>query len=243
MLGELDDEQWAAPSRCDGWSSQDVIAHLVTANQFWTLSIASGLRGEPTTFLRTFDPVASPAQMVESVRSNATAQTLEEFVASQNALAAVVESLDGDAWSTIAEAPPGHLPIRLVVLHALWDSWIHERDIAIPLGLTTPKEPDEIAASLRYAAALGPAFLASTGATRRGTLEVIGTEPDVRFAVDTGRTAVVHDRRPPDDAVRLEGTSVALLEAVSYRAPLDGLLAPADRWMLDGLGEVFDVVA
>ena len=29
LLGGLDDEQWAAASRCEGWSVQDVVAHLV----------------------------------------------------------------------------------------------------------------------------------------------------------------------------------------------------------------------
>src|SRR4051812_29978797 len=64
ILAGLDDEQWATPSRCAGWSVQDVVSHLVTTNQFWTISILSGLKGEPTQYLATFDPVATPAQMV-----------------------------------------------------------------------------------------------------------------------------------------------------------------------------------
>ncbi len=63
-LGAFSDEQWVHPSRCDGWSSRDLIVHLDSTNRFWSYSIAAGLRGEPTRLLATFDPVASPAELV-----------------------------------------------------------------------------------------------------------------------------------------------------------------------------------
>ena len=64
VLADFGDEQWAHPSRCEGWSNRDVICHLETTNGFWTISVAAGLAGEPTEILRNFDPVATPAQMV-----------------------------------------------------------------------------------------------------------------------------------------------------------------------------------
>ena len=51
----------------------------------------------------------------------------------------------------------------MVAHHALWDCWVHERDIVLPLGLPTAIEPDEVRACLRYAAALSPAFAISSG--------------------------------------------------------------------------------
>ena len=47
-LSELDDDQWANASRCEGWSSVDVVVHLETATSFWALAIDAGRRGEPT---------------------------------------------------------------------------------------------------------------------------------------------------------------------------------------------------
>ena len=38
----------------------------------------------------------------------------------------------------------------------------------------------------------------------------------------------------------LTGDAVELLEALSFRAPLDVDLADDDRWVLGNLGEVFD---
>ena len=51
LLRELSDEQWQHPSRCEGWTVQDVITHLNSTNAFWGFSIAQGLAGEPTRFL------------------------------------------------------------------------------------------------------------------------------------------------------------------------------------------------
>ena len=120
---------------------QDVISHLVSTNHFWAVSIGAGRGGEPTRYLATFDPVASPAAMVDGVRSLPWATVLEQFVESNEALAESVAGLDADGWETLAEAPPGHVPMRAVALHALWDAWIHERDITLPLGLAPSRRP------------------------------------------------------------------------------------------------------
>lgn len=239
-LADLDAEQWAAPSRCEGWSAQDVVTHLVSTNQFWAISITAGLSGEPTRFLATFDPVASPAQMVAKARGRAPAAVLEGFVESNLALAAALASVDEGAWcTTVAEAPPGHVALRAVALHALWDSWVHERDV-LPLGLPAVVEDDEVVGCLQYGAALGPAFLASAGSTRVGAYVVEATDPQLRCVVELGATVRVHDGDAPDGAVRITGSAVDLLEALSYRIPLDVDVPSGDAWMFGGLAEVFD---
>src|SRR4051812_2194943 len=133
VLATLAERQWAAETRCDGWSVQDVVTHLITTNQFWTMSITSGLAGEPTRFLANFDPVQTPAEIVDAMRDTTPGDALARYVETTDGLAGAVEGLDDDAWSTIAEAPPGHVAIRSLALHALWDAWIHERDVLLPL--------------------------------------------------------------------------------------------------------------
>jgi len=240
LLGGLDEEQWAAASRCEGWSVQDVIAHLVSTNQFWAFSIGAGLAGEPTRFLATFDPVATPAELVASVRSQSPADVLERFVATNEAVADVVADLDDDGWSTIGEAPPGHVPLRAVALHALWDSWVHERDVVLPLGLEPVEEPDEIIGCLGYGAALSPAFTVSRGGERQGAISVEATDPDARFVVEVGESVIVRAGDVPDDALRLTGPAVALAEALSFRVPLPCPVADDHQWLLSGLAEAFD---
>jgi uncharacterized protein (TIGR03083 family) len=241
-LSALDETEWRVSSRCDGWTVQDVVAHLTSVNQFWALSITAGLAGEPTRFLAEFDPVATPAQMVEAVRSWSAAETLERFLASNVALADAVAAIDGDSWLVLGEAPPGHVTLRALGMHALWDSWIHERDVLLPLGRDVIEEPDEIIASLQYAAALGPALLASTGSTRVGALRIEATDPDAVFTVDVGPVVVVRDAGGPDpsDATVLPGDAVHLLEFLSFRAPMPDAVDDSELWMTAGLAVAFD---
>jgi uncharacterized protein (TIGR03083 family) len=240
LLGGLDADQWSTASRCAGWTVQDVIAHLVTTNQFWAFSVGAARAGEPSRFLATFDPVATPAELVDAVRSLSAAEVLHQFVETTDALASAVDGLDENGWAMLGEAPPGHVPLRAVVMHALWDSWIHERDIALPLGLVPVEEADEVADSLRYAVALTALLQVAGGSTRRGAIEVDGTGPDVRFVVELNGSVSVSEGEAPAAPLRLTGPAVELLEALSFRAPLTAPVPDEQRWLLAGLAEVFD---
>jgi hypothetical protein len=178
--------------------------------------------------------------MVDSVRSMSPDEVLEHFVATTDALSDAARSIGRDEWKAIGEAPPGHVTLHEVVLHALWDSWIHERDVVVPLGLEQPVEPDEVIACLRYAAALAPAFSASTGSTREGRLGVETTDPDSAFVVEAGSEVVVRDVQIPAGTPTITGDAVALVGALSIREPLQHELSDADEWMVLGLATVFD---
>ena len=243
ILRSLADADWQAASRCDGWRVQDVVAHLASTNQFWSMSVGAGLAGKPTRFLATFDPVTTPAQLVEPTRARAPAQVLEQFASSVEGLAAAVAGIDDAGLATTAEAPPGHVAITAVLLHALWDSWVHERDILLPLGADQAREDDELVGCLAYVAGLGPAFAASTGSDRTGTLVVASTDPDTTVVVDVGPTVTVRlaEAAPPAADARLTGPAVDLIEALSFRGPFPTPLPPEQEWLLGGLGAVFDV--
>jgi hypothetical protein len=178
--------------------------------------------------------------MVAGVRSLPPATVLERFVESNEGVAESVAGLDDDGWSTLGEAPPGHVPLRAVALHALWDAWIHERDITLPLGLAPVEEADEIAGCLRYAASLSPALAVAGGSTRQGSILIEVTDPEVRVVVDVGEAVLVHDGDASSDALHLTGSAVEVLEALSYRMPLGQPVADEHQWLFGGLAEVFD---
>jgi uncharacterized protein (TIGR03083 family) len=243
-LSELADADWSAASRCDRWSVQDVVSHLASTNQFWTLAITSALAGSPTRYLEGFDPVATPAAMVEPTRELAPGEMLGRYLESVDQLAAAVTGVSEEAWSCVrAEAPPGHIELRAVVLHALWDAWTHERDIALPLGRQQAAEPDEIRACLVYSAAISPALLATEGSARRGLLAVTAVEPEIAFVVDAGATVVVRERGG-EDAVdaELRGDAVDLIEGLTFRVPLAHDVPAEHAWLLGGLAQAFDLV-
>ncbi len=239
-LLELGDNDWRAPSRCDGWTVQDVVAHLVGVNAFWQGSVAAGLAGAPTRVLAAFDPAATPPLMVDAMRALAPAEVLEQFVASNGAFLAVLDALDERGWSAIAESPAGHVSIRLLAHHALWDCWVHERDIALPLGATPAVEPDEVLSCLRYAAAVSPALAIGSGTQIDGVFAVEASAPASSFVLTVGESVAVRDGPAPPDAPCLRGAAVELVEALSIRAPLPPS-APAEwREVLGGLAAAFD---
>ena len=243
VLGSFTEDQWLHPSRCEGWTNRDVITHLQSTNQFWSFSIAMGLKGEPTQFLATFDPVASPAQLVADAPAQSTAALLDQFAASSEGLAAQLEALDDAGWRTTAEAPVGHVSISALAHHAVWDSLVHERDILLPLGIDPVEVDDETLASLRYAAALSPAFAVSRGEAPGGTqrLAIEPTDVDAAFRAEVTDHVSI-ETGPTDGAAHLSlaGPAVDLLEALSLRIPLTQPVPADAAWWVDGLKVTFD---
>lgn len=233
-------EQWAHPTRCDAWSARDVVIHLDTTNTFWCFSIGSALAGEPTRFLSTFDPVASPARFVADAGDVSPDEVLARFTTSTEAFLELLAGLDDAGWGTLAETPVGHVSVAALAHHALWDGWVHERDILLPQGLSPVVEPDEVAASLRFAAVLGAAFGITAGVEGRGRLGVAATEPAVDFVVDITDRATLGEGDHGEADLCLAGDAVELLEALSLRRPLDQPVPADAAWMLAGLAEVFD---
>src|SRR3954463_623370 len=65
LLSGLTDAEWASPSRCEGWSNQDLILHLISVNRFWESSVTAGIAGAPTQVLANFDPAAHPPLIID----------------------------------------------------------------------------------------------------------------------------------------------------------------------------------
>jgi uncharacterized protein (TIGR03083 family) len=239
LLAGLSAEQWAASTRCEAWSARDVIAHLVTVNQFWEASVRAGRDGNPTRILATFDPAAHPDLLVASMGPIGPEEVFEQFVASNDGFLGVVADLADDEWALVAESPLGHVPLGRVIDHALWDAWIHERDIALPAGLPVDEEPDELAACLRYAASAGAAMDAGRPGSFTGTLAVASTDPVVEIVVDAGTTVTLRDGTADPSVPVLTGRTADLVDALSLRAPLPESTPPEWHHMVQGLTTAF----
>ncbi len=242
MLEAMSDQQWTVESRCAGWTARQVAAHLVTVNTFWRASIVAGLAGTPTRMLAGFDPAASPPVLVDRMNALSYREVLDQFRASTDMLLNVVGELTDEGWSTQAEAPAGLIAIRALVQHALWDSWIHERDVAIPLGIATAVEPDEVRACLQFAAAISPALGIGLGLQPSCTLAVEATDPDIRFVLHVDNTVSVFDRADPELPC-LRGDAVQLVEALTLRAPMPSTTPAEWTQLLAGLATAFDAVS
>jgi uncharacterized protein (TIGR03083 family) len=241
MLATLDDDDWRAASRCAEWTVQDVVAHIVGVNAFWRASVLAGLAGTPTRVLVGFDPATTPDRMVAPMRALAPGEVLDQLATSNDAFLDVMGELDDRGWATLAESPAGHVPIRVIAHHALWDCWVHERDIALPLGSIPPAEPDEVVSCLRFAAALGPSFAIGAGRTLDGVFAIEADDPTVRLVLDLGQSVTVRDDASGSGGLCLRGDAVALVEALSLRVPLPP--STPSQWLrlVDELATAFDV--
>jgi uncharacterized protein (TIGR03083 family) len=247
VLATLEPEQWSSSTRCKHWSVQDIVMHLVGASELWRNSIAGGRAGLPTRLFQSFDPVVTPPRLVDAMRGWTPAEALARLVETTDAIADTVAGFNQETWSMTGESPLGHVGLHLVAVHALWDSWIHERDMLLPLGLSPVEEADEVLACLWYVASLGPALLATGGSTRCGTLGVTATSPQVRVIIEVGPHVVVLLDTQRSDVACLVGRAADLIEDLSFRATLSGSLsdhvADEDRWLLTGLDAAFDVIS
>jgi len=243
MLSDLTDEQWRSASRCGEWTVRDVVAHLVGVNSFWHGSVVAGLAGTPTRILGGgFDPATTPPLLVDQMKSLTAHGLLEQFDSTNEALISVVAGLSEQDWSTAAESPAGHVPIRLLAQHALWDCWVHERDVAVPLGIATAAEPDELRSCLQYASAVSPALGIGLGRHCTGTFGVEATDPDIRFVLDVGESVSVRDEAPSTTVPCLRGDAAALIEALSLRAAMPATTPVEWTQLLAGLSTAFDAV-
>jgi uncharacterized protein (TIGR03083 family) len=232
-LAGLADDEWAGTTRCDAWDAKDVCNHLASADGFFAHTLGGRGRAEPTTFLRGFDPTSSPEAVIAPQRAQPNAAALASLTASTARLDDALAAGDDDEWPLLSESPFGHVPLRVIAAHSLWDSWLHERDILGPLGRTSALEDDEVLTAA--------AFTLFVGGAQGGVLDddqPVGAGPDepidvtiaftdlpgraVRLRVDREVEVSVTD--DPGDAVGA-GSAVEFVEAVTGRAPAEPVLA------------------
>lgn len=222
-LADLDEQQWRSTTRCDDWDAIDLLWHLITADQFWTAAIASGAGGNPTMFLADFDPTTTPGAVTAAARRDSPSETLAAMAEVDEGFRAAVASIEGGQWELPAESPIGHVPVRLALAHAFWDSWLHERDVLLPLGIEPVVEPDELWNATWYslvAAAAEGGLIGDDGAVADGpdepfTVRISFDEfPGRTLEVAVGeRVSVTED----DGAGVAVGSALALVEYFTGR--------------------------
>ncbi len=233
-------QEWEAPSRCAGWTNRDVVVLLASTNRFWVHSISQARRGTPSQVLAAFDPVATPAGLVAAAGNPSPAEVLDAYVRSAHTLADLLGSLTSSEWTMLGESPLGHVSVSAIVRHALWDAWVHERDITLGVGLVPAVEADEVDAALRCAAALGPAFGILLGDLddQRLAATVTTQDPAIGFTIKVDRAVRITADIAPAVPVAVHGRAVDVLEGLSLRAPLH--LEPAWQWLTAGLTRSFE---
>lgn len=200
-LRRLESDEWDAPTRCAAWTVRDVVSHLITVDGFFVTSLDAARSGSPTSILPGFDPTAMPELLVAPMRTKSTHELLDDFAVGQATFLETVEAFDASDWMAPGESPIGHVPARLVLAHAFWDSWVHERDVFAPLGRPPALDADEV-----FAAAWYSLFVFCVEGGLLDDAQSIGSRLDspidVQIAFDDVANRAL--RVQVDDGVRLE---------------------------------------
>jgi uncharacterized protein (TIGR03084 family) len=136
LLAGLDDDGWARPSACAGWSIGDVVLHMAQTNE---MAVASA-RGElPAWMEGAYDGLRAAtdiddgaALMVEKERGAPPAELDERWKASCRDLReALLACAPSDRLTWVA----GELAARTLGTTRLAETWLHTGDVADGLGV------------------------------------------------------------------------------------------------------------
>lgn len=125
-------EQWERASRNARWTVHETVRHVADVME---QGVAAADGDDDLESLHQFDPRSTPNVWLEGSDGESPAVTIERFdVAARRFRDAVGNRLasDDDAPATTVY---GEAHWTMNVAHLLWDSWIHERDVLLPLGI------------------------------------------------------------------------------------------------------------
>lgn len=137
---------WAAPTRCADWSAHDVVRHLCDCN-----AIVAGTDDHTLDITAGFDPRITPRGWLAASAGEPPGATLSRFVATTEQVLALLRARLAQSRRFDVPLPYGPMDWTVLLLHAFWDSWIHERDVLLARGTGHPTDGDATA----YAAAYG----------------------------------------------------------------------------------------
>jgi uncharacterized protein (TIGR03083 family) len=219
QLEQLPPEAWTAPTRCSAWSVHEVARHLCDANELvchGQVAVTSPSTG--------FDPRTTPREWLHSSDGESVESTLQRLrtTSTESFESTRERARRGD--QPAVQGPYGLVPWPVMMLHVFWDSWMHERDVVVPLGM--PHLADEEGARLATAYSL---FVAGVVASLFG-------EPVAATFQLSGQGQGTYELRRDGDAVVLclqpgevgGPDAVALADALSGRGAAVEDCAPCD---------------
>jgi uncharacterized protein (TIGR03084 family) len=184
ILGHLTPAQWAAPSRCPGWSVADVVLHLAQSDEVALASArgttpldapGSGWDLSPVhAGTATMDDVVAAA--VDAQRGAPPAQLLERWSRAADDLVATLAGADPQRplpWVV------GDLPARTLATTRLTECWVHTGDVAEAVGRRVPFS-DRLWHIARLAWRTIPYAFARAGQEPAGSIAVVLDTPDGR---------------------------------------------------------------
>jgi uncharacterized protein (TIGR03083 family) len=226
LAASLDDKHWTVASRCSEWTVQDVVRHVTQMAGVTLAALRAAQAGERFVGFTTFDPKATPKQMVRDAGPEEFGRSAQAFSTAVAELLGGFGELDPDDDSVLVITPAGRQPWPRASLHSLFDSAVHERDVAAPLGLAVEPSAAELTAIAAYQVLLAARMACWFGLPLRAELHLDGAAP---LTAEISGAAVSVTRRTGSGALQAHGDAVAVLDAMTGRGELAAALdAPPD---------------
>jgi uncharacterized protein (TIGR03083 family) len=208
-------EDWAAPTRCADWSVHDVVRHLCDGTV-----IAAGADHRALDLAAGFDPRITPRGWRAVSAGQSPAATLGRFLATTDDLLALLRGRLAQGVRFDVCLPYGPMDWTILVLHAFWDSWLHERDVLLPRGREHPADADATFYAAAYGLFIAAAVAAMFGGRVQEKLTLGGTgggifDLDSRGAVTLTATRVTTAGLP----------AAEITDALAGRPPAAAVLA------------------
>lgn len=217
-VASLDEAALATPSRCSLWTVSDVLRHCRDVDD-WMQALWSG--GRPP--FTSFDPITTPHEFVEAGRAISDVEARDRYISSCETMAADVGGSAPERWGLTSVSPVGFVPWWLSALHVFFDSWIHERDVLLPLGVSVPVESSEALPVLAYSFAIvGTLIKEPTDVVVAGVRVVTGEPP-------SRATPVAGDVDP---------SAANVIDALLGRGRVAEALTDTDPEIVDRLGSL-----
>ena len=180
LVGGLDGDQLRAQSYDTEWSVADVLSHLGSGAEIFSLYIDAGVTGGDPPGFDDFKPVWD-AWNARSPEEQAT-----RSVAANEALVTRIESLTAEQRETFQVTMFGRMPVDLagVLGLRLSEHAVHSWDVAVALDPSARVAPDAVELLIdRIALMIG---FTSKPATAPAKVAVTTTAPERAFTLDTG---------------------------------------------------------
>ena len=221
MVRGLSDEQLRGPSRCSEWSVQDVARHVTQMSDLMQRAIVAARNGEKFAPFKEFNPKVTPNELVRAIDGESAETTIAEFDRTTRSLEHALDELGDDA-SLLLASPAGRQPWPRSILHALFDSAVHERDVAEPVGVRVDAGEAETGAIAAYQVLLASRIACAFGMSYAAELVLTGV-PVLTVRVDGADVSVT--RTSGTGAPVCRGNAVPVLDAMTNRGDLGSVLS------------------
>jgi len=210
-------------TRCDEWRAVDLVNHLADTTHWATEVIAAAAEHRASVIFEGFHVRATPKQLTDAAPRDLDAARARLHQAMEANLHQVAEVVGLQERPTMT--PVGPQPFPVAALHVLWDTWLHERDLLLPLGVQVPEHEDETRLAAVYTLRLIGFALAMMGRELSVALRLHGaTECLLRLDATRGRTSVRVVETVDGATPELSGDAATVVDALTGRGDLAAAL-------------------